>query len=372
MLDPKPQSPAIAHGNFSLTQARRMVGDLFRPNMGIYWIDFLASILAGHACALVVRLAATILPEPLGWRLAMQAVAFVACCLLYYRAGLFIHDLAHLTSKGTQAFRVAWNLLAGIPFFMPSFTYHTHLDHHRRKHYGTEHDGEYLPFSSRSPLLILFYLAQALVIPALVFLRFSLVPLTWISPAFRSWLYRRASSLIIDPSYVRPAPSAKAMRIMRWQEAACFGWILVIFIGTAIIHRRLPYPILIQGYVVGTTIVFINSLRTLVAHRYLYDGRELSLVEQLVDSTNFPRHGWFNALWAPVGLRFHALHHLFPSMPYHNLGEAHRRLMAQLPADSPYRETEESSLFSALAKLWRRSRTRIREVLVSPNDGSSG
>jgi len=30
--------------------------------------------------------------------------------------------------------------------------------------------------------------------------------------------------------------------------------------------------------------------------------------------------------WAPVGLRYHALHHYFPGIPYHNLGFAYQRL----------------------------------------------
>ena len=33
-------------------------------------------------------------------------------------------------------------------------------------------------------------------------------------------------------------------------------------------------------------------------------------------------------LIAPVGLRYHALHHWIPSLPYHNLGRAHRLLIA--------------------------------------------
>jgi fatty acid desaturase len=47
-------------------------------------------------------------------------------------------------------------------------------------------------------------------------------------------------------------------------------------------------------------------------------------------------------------------------MPYHNLARAHRRLMAELPADSPYRLTESPSLTSSLLDLWRRSRAAGR------------
>jgi fatty acid desaturase len=53
----------------------------------------------------------------------------------------------------------------------------------------------------------------------------------------------------------------------------------------------------------------------------------------------------------PVGLRYHALHHLFPTMPYHNLGEAHRRLSSGLPPDSPYHGTGRDSFFAAVGEL---------------------
>ena len=80
-------------------------------------------------------------------------------------------------------------------------------------------------------------------------------------------------------------------------------------------------------------------------------------LDQLLDSINYPRHPFLSSLWAPVGLRFHALHHLFPSLPYHNLAKAHQRLMAELPAYSPYRLTNSPSLTASLVRLWRTSRS---------------
>ena len=92
-------------------------------------------------------------------------------------------------------------------------------------------------------------------------------------------------------------------------------------------------------------IVAINALRTLGAHRWTHDGsREMTFVEQMLDSVNYPHNPLIGGLWAPIGLRFHALHHIFPTMPYHALATAHKRLMRELPADSPYRRTEARSL----------------------------
>jgi fatty acid desaturase len=122
------------------------------------------------------------------------------------------------------------------------------------------------------------------------------------------------------------------------------------------VNDRLPYPFLIEGYAIGVVTVFLNSIRTLGAHRWMNKGHdEMTFVEQVVDSVNYPRHAWMTELWGPIGTRYHALHHLFPSLPYHAMPEAHRRLMAQLPADSAYRTTEEETLLGAIASLWRRS-----------------
>ena len=63
---------------------------------------------------------------------------------------------------------------------------------------------------------------------------------------------------------------------------------------------------------------------------------------------------------APVGLRYHALHHWIPSLPYHNLGRAHRLLVATLRSDAPYRATIERGFTPPLRDLVRRSRTRGR------------
>jgi fatty acid desaturase len=101
----------------------------------------------------------------------------------------------------------------------------------------------------------------------------------------------------------------------------------------------------------------VNHLRTLGAHRYENAGGVMTLDEQIADSVNL----WgpallrpLTALLAPVGLRFHALHHLFPTLPYHALGVVHRQLMRELPASAVYRTSSEPALACALAVLARK------------------
>ncbi len=370
MLEMATQTETQAEKNFSLAEARHLVRDLFTPNPWIYWSDFLVSLVVGFACYGSVRLL------PLGS--PQQVAVFLLSCLLFYRASLFIHEIIHFRSGTFKVFRAIWNMLCGIPFLLPSFTYYTHLDHHRRKHYGTREDGEYLSLGKQSVWSIWFYLSQCLIIPGLVVVRFLLLaPLTWFSVATRRWVHAHASSLVMDPTYVRPFPARDVMRVWRVQEFACclFCWVVGVLLLRGLLHPELrphdPLPLtrgvlplgfLAQAYLTGTVIVLLNSIRTLGAHRFLNDGREMTFIEQLVDSVNFPRRPLLTELWAPVGLRFHALHHLFPAMPYHNLAAAHRRLMAELPADSPYRLTVANSLWEALSQLWRAARKSSQAI----------
>jgi fatty acid desaturase len=89
----------------------------------------------------------------------------------------------------------------------------------------------------------------------------------------------------------------------------------------------------------------------------------MSHQEQFLDSTNIIG-GWITGILCPLGLRYHALHHLFPAIPYHNLATAHRRLMDQMPADSIYRETAYPSYWSVIAEL-------LAAVTVCPPSAST-
>src|SRR6202012_2870775 len=94
----------------------------------------------------------------------------------------------------------------------------------------------------------------------------------------------------------------------------------------------------------------------LAAHGYRNTGAPITFVEQIEDSNTVPGHPLLTELLFPVGLRYHSLHHLLPSLPYHALGVAHRRLMEQLPADSPYRGTIRGSFMDAARDVWRAAR----------------
>ncbi len=79
----------------------------------------------------------------------------------------------------------------------------------------------------------------------------------------------------------------------------------------------------------------------------------MSVTAQYLDTVNVPPPALLPALWAPVGLRYHALHHLLPGVPYHALGEAHRRLSAVLDTSSPYFKANYAGMPGLVAKIAR-------------------
>lgn len=359
---------------FSIGEARKIVGgDLFKHNALIYWTDFLLCWLVGfYAYAHARTYAAKIyladfeqnwrmdgisIPESAVMLWGSYIVATLLSCVLYYRIAMFIHEIVHMRGRNLIVFRFVWHILCGIPFLIPSFVYHTHLDHHRSKHYGTERDGEYLPLGQRPPWQIIAFLLHPLIVPPLVFIRFLfLTPIAWSIPNFRLFIHQRCSSMIIDPFYIRPSEPEAARRRMYIQEFSCFLWLLTL-VGVVFFTRdTLPWPFFIQSYTTAVILLTLNALRTLGAHRWSNDEGQMSFEEQLLDSVNYPDSRFVGELWAPVGLRYHALHHLFPAIPYHNLGIAHRKLVTHLPKDNIYNQTVAKTLTEALQNLWQRAK----------------
>lgn len=340
--------PEVIEGELPIRQLRRALDDLLVPRPAFYWIDFLASI----TCFYAGFAASAVLPLNNPLKLLGAAVAVLAL----YRAVVFIHELAHLSPGRVPGFRVAWNLLCGIPLLVPSFLYGSHRDHHVRRAYGTAKDGEYKPWGCPGNRIgiVMFASSSFLGLPAGA-LRFGILgPLSWFKPRIREWVAVNASSLVVDTRYRRDPPSQQETRSWRVQEACVFIYLLAM--AAALVTGLIDAGLLVQLYLITAAALFLNSLRTLAAHRYRSAGDPMTATQQLLDSLNYPRRSWLIPLWAPVGLRFHAMHHLFPGIPYHNLAAAHDRVMGMLPESSPYHRTAGYGLAASLGALWRSAR----------------
>ena len=139
-----------------------------------------------------------------------------------------------------------------------------------------------------------------------------------------------------------------------WQEIGAAIWALFLIASIFWLGWR---PLLIALAVFSAVAVF-NQLRTLVAHLWENDGEAMTVTGQYLDSVNVPPPSPIAALWAPVGLRYHALHHLMPSLPYHSLGEAHKRLRVHLGPDSTFVQANHKGMAPLVARIARSTMSR--------------
>ena len=341
---PRLPKSAIKDDMVMIRAASELTRDLVTPKPAVYWADFLLSALIGYvALAGAVTVAA--------WPLAL-ASGIVAVMALY-RAGAFIHEIAHLRGGAVPHFRLVWNALAGVPLLMPSFMYEgIHSLHHNRTKYGTVEDPEYLPLALMKPWTVPMFVAVSALAPIAFLLRYGvLTPLSLPIPPLRRLVVERYSGLIINPAFRRRRPEGPLRGQWFWQEAAACLWSLALIAATATGLLPLRGVLIFLAVVAGSMV--LNQVRTLVAHLWENDGDVLTVTGQFLDSVNVPPPGLLPELWAPVGLRYHAIHHLLPGLPYHALPEAHRRLVAALPVDSQYHCANRQGLPTLVLNLMR-------------------
>ncbi len=313
-----------------LRAARDLTKDLGEARGRIYWADMLLSTLVGYA-----GIATAILTGSL----AVAIAAGIIASLALYRSLMFIHELTHIRKGALPGFRTTWNLMVGIPMLTPSFMYEgVHVIHHKRTQYGTIEDPEYLPLALMKPWSLPLFVIVALLAPIALIVRFGvLVPIGAVFRAVRKFTWERFSSLSINPDFRRKPPSGDFAKRVLWQELGASFWAITLIASTFVIGWR---PLLIALAILSVT-ALLNQLRTLVAHLWENEGDPMTVTAQFLDSVNVPPPGLAGEIWAPVGLRYHALHHLMPSMPYHDLPEAHRRLAAEL---APKADGDESQV----------------------------
>lgn len=330
---------SIAAAPVNMDTVKAIVEDLRDAKPVVYFFDLLLSALLGWALfAFALR--------SQGW--GLRAVVFLVSSLLLFRALAFIHELFH--QQGMKGFRMLWHAVAGVPLLIPFLLYlPIHQAHHNSKTYGTKEDGEYDQFYGHAGSMSLKLFALNLALPIALLVRFGiLTPLSTVLPVVRREVIPNFVHMALRMPY--RAPDIKeSMRTESYVvEAFCalFAWSLVALCVAG------QWRVFLAWYAMVCAIATWNTVRALCStHLYVEKEQGRGASGQLQDSLNIDSAGILTQLICPTGLRFHALHHVAPYLPYHALAEAHQRLMAQLPAGSEYHRSTVPSLWQGWARL---------------------
>ncbi len=322
-----PARPIIADDKVMLKAAAEATRDLHEARPLVYWADLTLSAIVGYAVLVGAAMATST-----GWMVALGLVSMLAL----YRAMSFIHEVSHMKHAQVPYFRAGWNVLVGVPMLIPSFMYEgVHNLHHAKTRYGTSEDPEYLPLALMKPWTLPVFILVSALAPVGLLIRYAILsPLSLIVPSLRRAVVERYSALAINPHFRRRMPEGEAKRLWDRLEVACSVWAIALI--AMVVTGIIPLRAFAIGMVVAAGVAVVNQLRTLVAHLWENDGEPMTVTAQYLDTVNVPPPAMLPMLWAPVGLRYHALHHLLPGVPYHHLGEAHRRISALVETDSPY------------------------------------
>jgi fatty acid desaturase len=339
-----------------IREAHGQVKDLFIHNARLYWVDLIITALVAWICTVFYFQSSL-------FSVQQAAFMFIAA-VAFYRGGTFMHEIIHMPRGELRGFKLAWNGLIGVPLLLPWIMYRNHIEHHSRQHFGTPRDGEYYPLAAAPFSETLLYLVKLPFLSLLALARFAvLAPLSYLYRPLRDWVLSHASAYASNPYYTKRFPE-KELPSLTKVEWVCFAWVL-LWVSLTVFGPVEPVHWLMAWALHSLTLA-LNWVRNLAAHSYSNRGLAMSHLAQLEDSVNLVGQTWLTVWLFPVGLRYHALHHLFPGLPYHNLGRAHHRLMQHFGDQSPYASANHENFFMVVSDLLRSAIKTSRQDSAIP------
>lgn len=322
-----------------LKRVQELVADIRKPNQVHYFTDLIISSTLGWLAFIYALLSTHDF-----WR----AFAFIVAVVLLYRSLVFIHEIVHQQSM--KLFRYVWHAVVGVPMLIPFMLYITiHQDHHNKETYGTVDDGEYIQAKGRWGAAITQMFLVNFLLPVMLLIRFAiLTPLSLIFPLIRTELIPAFIHLVIRIPFRAP-PIKKSARVEAMiVEWCCCLWAWVLLMSVLWFGWSLLFAWSLLVFLIST----LNTVRILGdTHLYVEEENGRDARGQMLDSINLDSNSILALIICPVGLRFHALHHIAPYLPYHNLPSAHRRLMAELPPNSEYHQVTVYSISEGITRL---------------------
>jgi fatty acid desaturase len=329
--------------NQAIGEMLNLLKGQFRHQPHLYFLDVFLSAVLGYGGAILY------LRTP--WSSPLLALgACLASAYGLFRLGIFLHEIVHMPKGQMKVFKVFWNMIAGIPLGMPHFLFLNHAIHHGAKTYGTKNDGEYLPLGKDNGWKAVMSILQIPLVLVLTPYRFLiLVPVTLIIPGGRRWLLKNASAFTMIPFFrYEKLPAAEPWWLWADLAASAWLWMVSLFFWTGTVSMAIAFKFQIL-VLLG---IGLNGFRNLFAHTYRGDGQPVSHLRQFEDSITIQAPWFVETLFFPVGLKYHALHHLFPTLPYHQMKKVHQLLLEKLPATAPYRRNESRPLRKVFKELF--------------------
>lgn len=326
-------------------EIRNMHG-LIRPLLPFDRRRFLMDLLVTSLLAWSIAVAAY---------LASPVYASLSLCLIggcvFYRAATMIHELSHFQIELKRETSI-WNFLIGVPFLIPSFMYvNQHLQHHSVARYTSDEDAEYEQYAGRGVGIVLLRLLKCPFLPLFAPVRFLfLAPIGLLNSRLGRTLRMHFSTLSLRIPFKRSV--LPECEIRTWVVLEAVTWAYCLLFAGALWWSILSWKalgILYSYQAIGETLNVVRALGG--THGYRHSPARIGFRSQIEDSFNIESRSLLHRLLFPNGLQYHALHHLFPRIPYYRMREAHTLLMEQLPRDSFYRTLSTPTIWCGLKRV---------------------
>lgn len=329
--------------NLILQEMKKSIEHCMVKNYKLHWRDFLLKVTLAWIC--------------IGFLLNTRdllyvGVLFIASIFTYHSIA-FMHEFVHSKDTDFKVLTPLWHFFVGIPFLVPLFLYRQiHLTHHSKKYYSTTMDAEYLPFGL-SRVSIILQLLFNFVVPFLVVFRFLLMtPATYLNKNIKLLIENKLSFIGFKYSFDRKDIPVKNDLNYRIYDFLCFFYLATVLVLVG--YGYIPLKFIYSWYLIMLIALTFNSIRSFGStHLYKFKGSEVSFDSHILDSINVDSESILTYILCPVGLQYHGVHHIFPSIPYHNLKESFNILKRDFPNHPYIKNTTYDSIFSVFKEVLR-------------------